>query len=72
MQICVHEVLENEPTIDKIGEAIREVIDWKNIRGKFNSVHQDLKNLGVTKIVIGDKGLIFEGNSSISLHSYFC
>ena len=51
-------------TSDKIGEAIHEVINYRNIRGKFNSVHQDLKNLGVTKVEIVDEGIILEGNSN--------
>ena len=51
----------NEPSSDKIGEAIREVMNYHNIRGMFNSVHPDLINLGVTKVEIGDKGLKFEG-----------
>ena len=63
-KFAVHIVLMGRNiTSDKIGEAIREVISYKNIRGKFVSVHQELKNLGVTKIEIGDNGLIFEGNS---------
>ena len=62
-KFAVHTVLINkEPT--NIGQAIRDVINYKNIRGKFNSVHQDLKNLGVTKIEIGDNSLNFEGNLS--------
>ena len=51
-----------EPEIGKIGEAIREVINYKNIRGMFSFVHTDLAKLGVTKIVIGDSGLHFEGD----------
>ena len=71
-KFAVHEVLSNKKTTsDKIGEAIREVIDWKNIQGKFNSVHQDLKNLGVTKIEIGDNSLNFEGNYQHNCKSIF-
>ena len=62
-KFAVHNVLSaRDSTNDKFGQAIREVINYRNIRGKFNSVHQDLKNVGVTKIEIGDKGLNFEGN----------
>ena len=63
-KFAVHNVLGGkEITSNKIGEALREVIRYKNVRGKFDSVHPELKNLGVTKIEIGDNGLIFEGNS---------
>ena len=60
-----------EPTSDKIGEALREVINFANIRGKFDSIHPDLKNIGVTKIEIGDNGLKFEGNSSHTSDIHF-
>ena len=72
-KFAVHVVfLNKEPESDKIGEAIREAINYENIRGMFNSVHQDLKDLGVTKVEIGDNGLNFEGNNfSISCRFYF-
>ena len=61
-KFAVNMVLNNkEPAIDKIGEAIREVINFEHLRGMFDSVHTDLANLGVTKVKIDDKGLIFEG-----------
>ena len=47
---------------DKFGEAIREVINFKDLRGRFDGVHKDLTNLGVTKVEIGDDGLEFLGN----------
>ena len=63
---AVDQVLLNiEPESDKIGEAIREVINYQNIRGMFTSVHGDLAELGVTRIVIGDSGLHFEGDHLI-------
>ena len=66
-KFAVNQVLGNkEPTSNKIGEALREVINFANIRGKFDSIHPDLKNIGVTKIEIGDNGLKFEGKSSFT------
>ena len=49
---------------DKFGEAIREVINFYDVRGKFDGVHKDLTNLGVTKVEVGDDGLVFLGNLS--------
>ena len=64
-KFAVHNVLQTKtPATGKFGQTIQEVINYRNIRGKFNSVHQDLKNLGVTKIEIGDNGLNFEGSNS--------
>ena len=71
---AVDQVLLNiEPESDKIGEAIREVINYRNIRGLFSSVHEDLAKLGVTRIVIGDSGLHFQGDHLIIklMFSYF-
>ena len=70
-KFAVNMVFKNkEPASDKLGEALREVINYRNIRGMFNSVHADLSNLGVTKVEIGDKGLHFEGNN-IKVFSYY-
>ena len=44
-KFALHLALQKEPKSDKIGEAICEVINNRIIRGKFNSVHKDLKNL---------------------------
>ena len=65
-------LLNKEPARDKIGEAILEVINYTNIRGMFTSVHRDLAELGVTKIVIGDRGLHFEGDHLTYVFIYFC
>ena len=69
---AVRIVLRNkEPTMDKIGEAIREVINHDTIRGKFGGVHEELRKLGVTKIIIGDNGLNFKGNYHFSFYILF-
>ena len=65
-KFAVNQVLANKvPASNKIGEAIRNVINYQNIRGMFTSVHRDLAELGVTRIVIGDSGLHFEGDHLI-------
>ena len=60
---AMHMALYNKdpPSPDKIGEAIREVINHKTIRGNFSGVHDDLKKIGVTNIEIRDDGLEFVG-----------
>ena len=62
-KFAVHMALANKdpPSPDKIGEAIREVINHRTIRGKFSGVHDDLKELGVSKVEIRDDGLEFVG-----------
>ena len=61
-KFAVHNVLPNKiMSREKLAELIREVINYHTIRGMFASVHEDLTNLGVTKIEIGDNGLNFKG-----------
>ena len=61
-----NEVLTNRHTrrvtdIDEseLGIALQEVIKHRIIRGKFNSVHPDLRARGIVKVEVGEKGFIF-------------
>ena len=40
-------------TMEEVGAAIREVIKFYTIRGKFSSVHPDLAAEGITRIEVG-------------------
>ena len=44
---------------DELGLALQEVIHYRSIEGKFNSVHPDLRAEGVTRIEVGDQGITF-------------
>ena len=44
---------------EELGAAIKEVIHYKTIRGKFSSVHPDLASEGITKVDVGEEGLYF-------------
>ena len=52
----------NEPDSEKLGVALREVLQSPTLRGKFASVHPDLGNMGVTKVEIQDNAVDFRGN----------
>ena len=41
---------------------IKEIIQHKTIRGKFSSVHPDLAAEGITKVEVGEEGLLFIKN----------
>ena len=41
------------------GPAIKKIINYKTLCGKFSSVHPDLAAEGITKIEVGEKGLFF-------------
>ena len=46
-------------SMEEVGAAIKEIIHFKNIRGKFSSVHPDLAAEGITRVEVGEEGLIF-------------
>ena len=46
-------------SMEEVGAAIKEVIHFKTIRGKFSSVHPDLAAEGIARVEVGEKGLHF-------------
>ena len=46
-------------TVEELGAAIKEIIQYKTIRGKFSSVHPDLAAAGITRVEVEEKGLHF-------------
>ena len=46
-------------SMEEVGAAIKEIIHFRTIRGKFSSVHPDLAAEGVTRVEVGEKGLHF-------------
>ena len=50
--------------MDEVGEAIKEVIQFRTLSGKFSSVHPDLAAEGITRVEVGEEGLYFIANKS--------
>ena len=50
-KFAVQQVLMNKniESMEELGAAIKEVIQYKTIRGKFSSVHPDLAAEGITR-----------------------
>ena len=44
---------------DDLGKAIRDVIHYRTLRGKFSSVHPELRQEGIIRVDVGEKGLHF-------------
>ena len=44
---------------EKIGALLREVINFPSIRGKFTSIHPDLRAEGIMRVEVRDEGLHF-------------
>ena len=46
-------------TPGELGSLIKEVIHYKTLRGKFSSVHPELRRKGIIKVEVGEEGLRF-------------
>ena len=44
---------------EDLGKAIQEVIHYKTLRGKFSSVHPELRREGIVRVDVGEKELHF-------------
>ena len=49
-------------SIEKLGAAIREIIQFNRIRGMFSSIHPDMAAEGIAGVEVGDEGLFFIRN----------
>ena len=63
---AVKEAFKNKSieSMEEVGTAIKEVIQYRTIRGKFSSVHPDLAAEGITRVEVGEEGLYFIANNS--------
>ena len=50
-------------SMEELGAAIKEIIHYKTLRGKFSSVHPDLASEGITRVEVGEAGLHFITNN---------
>ena len=50
-------------SMEEVGAAIKEIIAFRTLRGKFSSVHPDLAAEGITRVEVGEKGLHFIRNN---------
>ena len=44
---------------EELDKAIQDVIHFKTLRGKFSSVHPELRGEGIVRVDVGEKGLHF-------------
>ena len=60
-KFAVKEALMNNSieSLEEVGAALKEVIHYRTIRGKFSSVHPDLAAEGITRVEVGEEGLHF-------------
>ena len=56
----VHDVLQQRVlAMEDLGKAIHDVIHYKTLRGKFSSVHPELRGEGIVRVGVGENGLHF-------------
>ena len=70
VKFAVQQVFMNKgiESMDELGAAIKEIIHYSTIRGKFSSVHPDLVAEGITRVEVSKEGLQFiadKGGSSV-------
>ena len=49
-------------SMEELGLAIKAIINYYTIRGKFSSVHPDLAAEGISRVEVGEEGLHFIRN----------
>ena len=62
-KFVVKEAFKNKSidSMEEVGAAIKEIIHYATIRGKFSSIHPDLEAEDITRVEVGEKGLHFFG-----------
>ena len=60
-KFAIRDVLTNRVVSDaeELGDLIQEVIHSHTLRGKFSSVHPELRREGIVRVEVGEEGLHF-------------
>ena len=58
-------------TAEELGKAIQDVIHDKTLRGKFSSVHPELRREGIARVDVGERGLHFICDKGDNLDLYW-
>ena len=68
-KFAVSRILHNKSieSMEEVAAAIKEIIHYRTLRGKFSSVHPDLAAEGITRVEVGEKGLHFIRNNDPGL-----
>ena len=46
-------------SMEEVGAALKKIIQYNTLRGKFSSVNPDLAAKGITRVEVGEEGLHF-------------
>ena len=46
-------------SVEELGDLIQDVIHYHTLRGKFSSIHPELRREGIIRVEVGKEGLHF-------------
>ena len=52
-------ITSKDVAVEDLGKVIKEVIHYRTLRGKFSSVHPELRREGIVRVEVGKEGLQF-------------
>ena len=59
-KFAIRDVLRRRPVaVETMGDVIQEVIHYRTLRGKFSSIHPELRQEGIIRVEVGNEGLHF-------------
>ena len=60
-KLGINEVLKNRDVsyVEEFGDCIQKVIHYHTLRGKFSSIHPELRREGIIRVEVGKEGLHF-------------
>ena len=60
-KFAIKEVLKNRDVsdVEELGDIIQKVIHRYTLRGKFSSIHPELRREGIIRVEVGKEGLCF-------------
>ena len=60
-KFAISEVLGNRlvSDVEELGDVIQKVIHYYTLRGKFSSIHPELRREGIIRVEVGEEGFRF-------------
>ena len=60
-KFAINAVLKNRDVsdVEELGDVVQEVIHFHTLRGKFSSIHPELRREGIIRVEVGKEGLHF-------------
>ena len=69
-KFAIGDVLTNKyvSNVEELGNVIQEVIHYYTLRGKFSSVHPELRREGIIRVEVGKEGLHFICDTGVFMY----